>query len=225
MNVQQEEFSEKYKIGLLDNVYYINDFITQQEESWLMSELKQSKTKWTELSNRRLRNYGGIVHEKGLLPAPMPKWINQVIKKIADFKIFDEKHTPNHVLVNSYLPGEGILPHEDGPLYHPLVCIISMGSSCIIRFYNKNNNENNYNSQIPVQSVFLQPRSLLVFSERAYEECLHGILEVETERIDDSVANFQECGFQVGQDVEREGERISLTVRNVKKSLKSIIRL
>eukprot|EP01023_Acetabularia_acetabulum_P024161 TRINITY_DN2339_c1_g2_i2.p1 TRINITY_DN2339_c1_g2~~TRINITY_DN2339_c1_g2_i2.p1 ORF type:complete len:220 (-),score=16.27 TRINITY_DN2339_c1_g2_i2:75-734(-) len=215
-----QKFNDSYRVGQLQSMYYINDFLTKEEESRLLSELKQSKTNWTELSNRRLRNYGGIVHNKGLLPAPMPKFINQVIQKIVQFEIFDDKHVPNHVLVNSYLPGEGILAHEDGPLYHPLVCIVSLGSSCVIRFYDKNNQ-----TQVPVQSVFLQPRSLLVFSEKAYTHCLHGILEVQIEKIDESIVNFGECGFQIGQDVQREGERISLTIRNVKKAVKSIIRL
>lgn len=31
---------------------------------------------------------------------------------------------PNHVLVNAYQPGQGIMPHEDGPLYHPAVAIL-----------------------------------------------------------------------------------------------------
>ncbi len=43
----------------------------------------------------------------------------------------------NHVLVNAYLPGEGIMPHEDGPLYHPAVCILSLGSPAILRFWRK----------------------------------------------------------------------------------------
>ena len=43
----------------------------------------------------------------------------------------------NHVLVNSYLPGEGIMPHQDGPLYHPAVCILSLGCPAIVRFWRK----------------------------------------------------------------------------------------
>ena len=33
---------------------------------------------------------------------------------------------PNHVLINEYLPGQGILPHTDGPLYVPIVVTISL---------------------------------------------------------------------------------------------------
>ena len=34
--------------------------------------------------------------------------------------------------------------------------------------------------QQPASSVLLQPRSLLIFCDQAYEECLHGIDEVST---------------------------------------------
>jgi alkylated DNA repair dioxygenase AlkB len=34
--------------------------------------------------------------------------------------------TVNHVLVNEYAPGQGILSHQDGPLYAPAVAILSM---------------------------------------------------------------------------------------------------
>ena len=41
----------------------------------------------------------------------------------------------NHILVNRYGEGVGIMPHSDGPLYHPHVAILSLGSSCLFDFY------------------------------------------------------------------------------------------
>lgn len=34
-------------------------------------------------------------------------------------------------------PGEGIMPHEDGPLYHPAVAILSLGNPAVVRFARK----------------------------------------------------------------------------------------
>lgn len=34
-------------------------------------------------------------------------------------------------------PGEGIMPHEDGPLYHPAVAILSLGHPAVVRFARK----------------------------------------------------------------------------------------
>ena len=40
----------------------------------------------------------------------------------------------NHILINDYPPGIGIMPHSDGPAYLPKVIVISLASYAIIRF-------------------------------------------------------------------------------------------
>ena len=35
----------------------------------------------------------------------------------------------NHVLVNEYKPGDGIMPHTDGPAYVPIVATITTGGA------------------------------------------------------------------------------------------------
>lgn len=82
--------------------------------------------------------------------------------KIACLGVFGE-NTPNHVLVNEYTPGQGIMvitsctlsiqgssskcvinflchapfcqPHLDGALYHPVVTTVSIGSHTLLDFY------------------------------------------------------------------------------------------
>lgn len=54
----------------------------------------------------------------------------------------------NHVLVNEYLPGQGIMAHTDGPLFYPVITTISLGSHTILRFHetdshDADNNANN----------------------------------------------------------------------------------
>ena len=41
-----------------------------------------------------------------------------------DSRIFTSGKRPNHVLVNEYLPGQGIMPHTDGPLFHPTIATV-----------------------------------------------------------------------------------------------------
>lgn len=50
--------------------------------------------------------------------------------------LFDATHA-NHVLVNEYLPGQGIMAHSDGPLFYPVICTLSCGSHTILEFYEK----------------------------------------------------------------------------------------
>ena len=55
-------------------VYYIPDFIDIDAEKHLWKEIYCApKPKWTVLSNRRLQNWGGLPHEKGMLAEPIPK--------------------------------------------------------------------------------------------------------------------------------------------------------
>ena len=140
-------------------------------------------------------------------------WLRLLLERLAhDTGAFGAAHEqPNHVLLNAYLPGQGIMPHQDGPLYHPGVCIVSLGAPAIMRFTRKHCDGVGAPLMVgeqaacqtpwcmllicmrwqqrvlgamqiapstkPVLSVALMPRSLLVFSGEAYENCLHGIDE------------------------------------------------
>ena len=39
---------------------------------------------------------------------------------------------PNHILLNEYLPGQGISPHLDGDLFYPTIATVSLGNSILI---------------------------------------------------------------------------------------------
>lgn len=64
----------------------------------------------------------------------VPLWLSALTGKIyQDVRLFPSPI--NHVLVNEYLPGQGIMPHQDGPAYFPVVAIISLGSPAVMRFF------------------------------------------------------------------------------------------
>lgn len=48
---------------------------------------------------------------------------------------FPEDRRPNHVLINEYLPGQGIMPHTDGNAFNPLISTVSLGGSTMLDFY------------------------------------------------------------------------------------------
>ena len=69
---------------------------------------------------------------------PDRSWLEALLGRLAqETGVFGEGQAPNHVLLNAYLPGQGILPHQDGPLYHPGVCIVSLGAPAVMRFTRK----------------------------------------------------------------------------------------
>ncbi|KAF6287474.1 alkB-like protein 6 [Rhinolophus ferrumequinum] len=92
------------------------------------------KPKWTQLSGRKLQNWGGLPHPRGMVPERLPLWLQRYVDKVSDLSLFGGLPA-NHVLVNQYLPGEGIMPHEDGPLYYPTVSTISLGSHTMLDLY------------------------------------------------------------------------------------------
>mmetsp|Transcript_8418 Transcript_8418/g.25460 ORF Transcript_8418/g.25460 Transcript_8418/m.25460 type:complete len:296 (-) Transcript_8418:53-940(-) len=131
---------ELLRVGPVDGVFYCRDYVSMQQETRLLAEVAAGKGRWVELSGRRLQNHGGSVTPKGLLPAPIASWLRQLLARLhADTESIGlyGPAPPNHVLVNEYRPGEGIMAHEDGPAYHPGVCILSLGAPAVIRFYRK----------------------------------------------------------------------------------------
>jgi len=125
------------RVGPIPHTSYIPDYVTAEEEQRILQNVYASQAKWTQLSGRRLQNHGGLVHPKGLLQTPLPSWLNPLLTRLHETTGVYGGQPPNHVLINAYQPGEGIMPHEDGPSYFPGVCILSLGGHAVIRFYRK----------------------------------------------------------------------------------------
>ncbi|XP_053459939.1 alpha-ketoglutarate-dependent dioxygenase alkB homolog 6 isoform X2 [Nycticebus coucang] len=91
-------------------IYYVPDFISKEEEEYLLRQVFNApKPKWTQLSGRRLQNWGGLPHPRGMVPERLPPWLQRYVDKVSDLRLFGGLPA-NHVLVNQYLPGEGIMP-------------------------------------------------------------------------------------------------------------------
>lgn len=205
-------------------VYYIPDFISEEEEAYLLQQVyKSPKTKWTQLSGRRLQNWGGLPHPKGMVAEKIPDWLQQYCEKISALGAFSGK-TANHVLVNEYKQGEGIMPHEDGPLYHPTVTTISLGSHTLLDFYTPVSSQDVDAPQTEESryhfSLLVRPRSLLILQEEMYQHLLHGIQACTQDMLTDKVLNLATAGALPGEMLTR-GTRVSLTIRHVPKVMKA----
>ncbi|KAL3850352.1 hypothetical protein ACJIZ3_012234 [Penstemon smallii] len=235
-------------VGSVPTVYYIPEYVTVSEEELLLNNIYQAPvSKWKCLKNRRLQNWGGVVHEKGLLAQDLPPWLKQITHRInEESRLFPS--AINHVLINEYLPDQGIMSHQDGPAYVPVVAILSLGSSVVMDFVPHPNLKSAMSNEdiiskpvvdmdmnsgerlrefIPF-SVALMPRSLLIFKDNAYSDYLHGIKDCEKQRCDEAV-NFTD-GLKNGEDggdtvIHRTTTRVSLTCRVVKKVHKNLIKL
>lgn len=203
------------------SVIYIPNFISADEEKEIIDKVYSApKPKWTQLKNRRLQNWGGIPHPKGMIPEKIPDWLQKYVDKVTALQVFDEGSSPNHVLVNEYLAGQGIMPHLDGPLFFPVVTTISCGSHTILNFfpYSGTASDADLSTAKKVYSLLLEPRSLLVLKNEMYKNYMHGIEEIKSDEINDQINNLDACceKYPIRENVSR-STRISLTIRNVPK--------
>ena len=141
---------ETYKLtNIPDSLYYIPNFITVEEEEHLLFCVNNvPRTRWVQLRNRRLQNWGGQPHAKGMIQTEsLPKWLDPFTERILHLgneTIFtDRAFQFNHCLVNEYASGQGIMPHTDGPIYYPIVTTISLQSPTVIEFYRPIDSEKN----------------------------------------------------------------------------------
>lgn len=190
---------------------------------------------------------GGIVHEKGLLPQDLPPWLTKITKKINEESCLYPSPI-NHVLINEYLPNQGIMPHQDGPAYFPVVAILSLGSPVVMDFtphYSLIGNTSNIDDRGSAEgtdyehlqnhhpfSVALMPGSLLIFKDTAYSDYLHGIKDCEIHQYDMAVNANEVVGQQSVVEtrdedlkaIRRSATRVSLTCRVVSKVHRNLFR-
>ncbi|CAI6333171.1 unnamed protein product [Periconia digitata] len=231
-----ENTLERYRvITLPPDFFYIPNFITKEEEESILQKIPAQR--WITLSHRRLQAHPSTLTKNNtLLASPLPQWLEKpVIDRFKSMGLFDSTphKAPNHVLVNEYNSGEGIMPHEDGSAYAHVVATVSLGASICLEITAKpaskkvdqeNNISDNTSSQYMIPTRILQePRSLLITTGQAYENLLHGIasIEVDEDLNAQTVANwdllFDPTVFQKAGGRNERSTRVSLTYRDVLK--------
>ncbi|KAL1742063.1 hypothetical protein HDZ31DRAFT_44085 [Schizophyllum fasciatum] len=187
-------------------VYYIPNFVTAEEEAYLLRKIQESPTQnWKQLKKRRFvcMDIFAITAKNVLLAKELPVFVSSypdIISRLKATGAFEgSPHgQPNHIIMNEYLPGQGIMPHEDGPAYHPVVATISLGGHAVFHYYRYAPDastdgepapEGNYDSPAhashgrridpkPVLTVLLEPRSVVITTGTLYKTHLHGIRDI-----------------------------------------------
>jgi alkylated DNA repair dioxygenase AlkB len=171
------------------------DFIDEAAEAQLLNEIDGQT--WIVDYLRRLQYYGyrnelEKPYDLVEFPVAMPPLIEQLSQKIVAQGIVLIQ--PDQVIINEYVPGEGIKPHKDRAYYENQICGVNLGSSCIMRFIRGANLE--------VIDVEIPRRSLYVMQDDARKKWKHGI----PPRKKDVVAG----------NVQHRERRVSITYRKVK---------
>lgn len=176
---------------------YIPDYITEDQHDWLLDQIDEQQ--WLDDLKRQVQHYGFKYDYKArkvnydMHIGELPEWLKRLSQKL-----YEDKHMPeaaDQVIVNEYLPGQGISSHIDcEPCFRDIIVSLSLGSGCIMNFTNKYDKT----KKIP---LWLAPRSLVVLSSEARYAWLHGIPARKWDEWD-------------GQKHERK-RRVSLTFRKV----------
>ncbi|KAI1819112.1 hypothetical protein F4861DRAFT_167858 [Xylaria intraflava] len=215
---------------LPSTAFYISDFITEDEEKLILDKIASApKPRWKQLSRRRLQTWPSDLVNNKLIDAPLPPWLEDpIIPRLRSLRLHDADlrshifsdsphRRPNHVLINEYPPGIGIMPHKDGASYHPIVCTVSLGASLCLNIHRMK--DGGMLDESPIGRILQEPRSLLITTADLYTDYLHGIDDTleDVELSEQTIANWSllrsSSAFQDGRNVRQ--MRTSLTYRDV----------
>ncbi len=186
-------------ISAIPGLEFREDFLNRQEEETIVQTLDSGV--WSCELSRRVQHYGYKYDYKArridstMHIGNLPDWLQAVAERLRTSGYFEA--TPDQVIVNEYLPGQGIAAHIDcQPCFGDTIASLSLCSTCIMDFTQAENGE--------VQSVFLPPRSLVVLKGDSRYCWKHAIAKRRQDTHE-------------GQIYHRR-RRISLTFRKVKRS-------
>lgn len=100
------------------------------------------------------------------------------------------------------------MPHEDGPIYHPVVATISLGSQTTLHYYQYAEESGSTGNKTllgkgravnstPVVSILLERRSLIITTDEMYASHLHGIEDTDRDEFSqDGLVSLSAGGAQ-----------------------------
>lgn len=199
---QVEERSARVRVynheqcGTVEGLVYHADFLSPEAERELLRRIDEQD--WSAELKRRVQHYGYRYDYKArrvdssMHLGPLPPWLAELAGRLAVEGIV--AGTPDQVIVNEYLPGQGISAHVDcEPCFDDGIVSITLGSGCVMNFTRP--------GEKGVVALYLEPRSLVALHGPARYEWRHSIAA----RKSDVVA---------GESIPR-ARRVSLTFRKV----------
>ena len=181
---------------MISGLNYVAGFVAESDEARLLNAVDAMT--WLADLKRRVQHYGYRYDYKArrvdssMYLGPLPGWAQRLSTRLVA-----EGHmatAPDQLIVNEYLPGQGITAHVDCvPCFGPVVCSVTLGSPC--------NMELSAVDGDGVETLRLERGSLLVLTGEARYKWRHAIPGRKTDKVG-------------GQAVARD-RRVSLTFRTV----------
>ena len=175
---------------------YIANYVGEAAEAELVASIDAAP--WRDDLRRRVQHYGFRYDYKARritadsYLGPLPEWLATVASRLQRQGVFED--VPDQVIVNEYLPGQGIARHIDcEPCFGDTIASLSLGSPCTMEFADTRSDEE--------RSQRLERGSLLILKGESRFQWQHGIPARKSDRVEGAVVP--------------RGRRISLTFRNV----------
>ena len=172
------------------------DFISAEVETDLVAQVDSGM--WSNELSRRVQHYGYRYdfRKRAVDPSmrlgPLPGWLHLLALRLFEEGIFER--VPDQVIINEYLPGQGIAAHVDcEPCFGPTIASLSLSAPAPMVFGDRKTSE--------VVEVDLPPKSLLVLSGEGRYEWTHSIPARRADVTDHAIR--------------QRARRISLTFRTV----------
>ena len=184
-------------ISHIPGLWVIENFLTSEEQTHCVQSVDSATHQWRSDLSRRVQHYGWRYDYKvrtitsDMKIGALPNWLSQLALRLyEETRLFHR--VPEQVIVNEYLPGQGISMHTDHPGFGPTVSTISLLDDWEMDF------SRNWKLKSP---ALLQRGSCVLLTGEARSVWQHGIALRKSEML--------ACGRR------ERGRRLSLTFRTV----------
>lgn len=151
---------------------YVADYITAEEERDLLATIDRQP--WRMEWERRRQIYGlsyGNAKGEARVLGPLPSWLMPLAERVVrDGHLSDPVA---NVVINEYLPGQGIGLHHDYPGFGPTVVAVSLGSAYLLDLVDEDSGRR--------ETLDMGPRSLWILGGEARTRWKHGIAHRKTD--------------------------------------------
>ena len=181
----------------IEGLQYVEDYIDDYQHGYLVGRIDSGP--WLDDLKRRVQHYGFKYNYKArkvdlsMRLGALPDWLQRFSEKLHEDGYMPE--VADQVIVNEYLPGQGISSHVDcEPCFEDTIVSLSLRSGCVMDFTRRSNPK----EKIP---LWLPPKSLIVLQGEARYKWMHGIAARKQDKWNG--------------EIRKRGRRVSLTFRKV----------
>jgi alkylated DNA repair dioxygenase AlkB len=149
---------------------YLREYITPLGEAELVAFIDAGP--WDTQWQRRRQPYGWSYGSEAVPSREIPPWGQALAERMHQEGLCERPF--DQMLVNEYLPGQGIALHRDYQPFDRTVASLSLLSPCVMDLRHPDKQAS--------AAILLEPRSLLILSDEARYDWQHGIARRKTDR-------------------------------------------